>query len=176
MRGLPFAIFLGFENDNAGKKIFEDWIVQYGKIDKDEIISLTVVKGINKNNPYWYKILIDKKINKDGIANGGFISSSARFHKMEPQNDVNLSRLIKAFEHYRQYILIPAGFDSGLNVTPYPELGILKAQLKIIDAWEIGIHDFERVVITDDDSPIIPDNVTNAPVLEVLKEKRAAEN
>lgn len=169
---IPFAIFLGFENGEAGKKIFEDWILQYGKVDKNEIISLTIVKGINKENPHWYKILVDKKIEKEKIKDGDFVSLSARFHRMEPKNGDNLAKVINGFELYKQYVLIPVQVDSSFNVKHYPELGILKTHLKIINAWEIGIHDFERVVITEDDNPIIPDNIANAPVLEVLKEKK----
>jgi len=56
-------------------------------------------------------------------------------------------------------------------MTPIIELGILKTELTIKNAWEIGIHDLEQVVITEDDDPIIPDNINDAPVLKILKEK-----
>ena len=62
-------------------------------------------------------------------------------------------------------------FDKDFKMKPFPELGILKTKLKLINAWEIGIHEPERVVITEDDEPIIPDNIENAPILELLKEK-----
>lgn len=169
---IPFAIFLSFENGEAGKKIFENWINKYGRSDTNETISLTIVKGINKDNPYAYKILVAKNIDKEKMGDGNFVSVSARFHKMEPKNGDNLNRLINGFEHYKQYVLVPTQIDKEFKIKPFTELGILKKELKIINAWEIGIHDFEQMVITDEDNPIIPDNVTNAPVLEVLKEKR----
>lgn len=169
---IPFAIFLGFENGEAGKKIFEGWIKEYGRVDKSEIISLTIVKGISKGNPNWYKILISKKVDKEKMKDGNLVSLASRFHKMEPKENTNLTNLMAGYQRYQKYVLIPAEIDQDIKVKPYPDLGILKTELKIIDAWTIGIHDFERVVITEDDNPIIPDDVSNAPIIEVLKEKR----
>jgi hypothetical protein len=91
---------------------------------------------------------------------------------MEPTNSNNLNNLINGYNHFNKYLLIPAHVDTDFNVKPFPELGILKTKLKFINAWEIGIHDPERVVITEEDIPIIPENIENAPILELLKEKR----
>lgn len=168
---IPFGLILSFENIDFGKKIFEEWIDKYGKIDKNEAISLTIIKGINKNNPYWYKVLISKNIDKSSIANGHFITMSSRFHRMEAENSRNLDNLIRGYQAFNRYVLIPAHVDTEFKMTPILELGILKTELKIKNAWEIGINDFERVVITEADDPIIPDNVSDAPILEVLKEK-----
>jgi hypothetical protein len=45
-----------------------------------------------------------------------------------------------------------------------------KVQLR--DAWEIGRHDLESVAIQDDDEPIIPDEVKNPPINELLQLKQ----
>lgn len=169
---IPFGLLLSFENIDFGKKIFEEWIEKYGKIDKNETISITIIRGINKNNPYWYKVLVSKNIDKSSIADGHFITMSSRFHRMEPKNSSNLDNLLLGYQVFNKYILIPAHVDKDFKMTPILELGILKTELKIKNAWEIGIHDFERVVITEEDNPIIPDNVSDAPILEVLKEKK----
>ena len=169
---IPFGIFISFEDGQNGRKIFEEWINKYGKRDVNETVSLTIVKGIDKNNPNWYKVLVSKKVNKDAYTEGNLVSTSSRFHRLEPKDSTNLTRLIKYFETFKRYFLVPAHVDSNFKITPYFELGILKTELKIIDAYQIGIHDLERVVITKEDNPIIPNNVTNAPILEVLKEKR----
>jgi hypothetical protein len=166
-----FGIMLTFENEEAGKKIFENWIKEFGKIDKEETISISIIKGIRKDKPYWYKVLVSKNIKKKQIKNGGFVSLSSRFHRMEPKNSANLDNLINGYKYFNKYLLIPAHFDKDFNVKPFPELGILKTKLKFINAWEIGVHDPERAVITEDDKPIIPENIENAPILELLKEK-----
>lgn len=168
---IPFGLILTFENIDNGKKIFNEWIDKYGKVDNNEEISITIIKGIDKNNPYWYKVFISKKVDKSTITDGQFISLSSRFHRMEPQNSTNLDNLVNGYNTYRKFVLIPAHIDTNFQITPIIELGILKTELKIKNAWEIGINDFERVVITEDDNPIIPDNIIDAPLLEVLKEK-----
>lgn len=169
---IPFGLLLSFENIDFGRKIFEEWIGKYGKIDKNETISITIIKGINKNNPFWYKVLVSKNIEKSSLADGQFITMSSRFHKMEPKNSTNLDNLISGYKVFNKFILIPSHIDKDFKMIPILELGILKTELKIKNAWEIGIHDFERVVITEEDNPIIPDNVSNAPIIEVLKEKK----
>lgn len=173
---IPFGLLLSFENIDFGKKIFKEWIDKYGKIDKNETISITIIKGINKNNPYWYKVLVSKNIDKSSLADGQFITMSSRFHKMEPKNSTNLDNLIRGYQVFNKFILIPAHVNKDFKITPILELGILKTELKIKNAWEIGIHDFERVVITEEDNPIIPDNVIDAPILEVLKGKKEFKN
>ncbi len=168
---VPLGLILAFENIDYGKKIFSEWIGKYGKADNDEEIAITIIKGIDKNNPYWYKVLISKKVNKSTMTDGKFISLSSRFHRMQPLNSSNLDNLISGYSAYRKFVLIPAHIDTNFQMTPLVELGILKTELKIKNAWEIGINDFERVVITEEDNPIIPNNIIDAPILEVLKEK-----
>ncbi|WP_047544838.1 hypothetical protein [Psychroserpens sp. Hel_I_66] len=168
----PFGILLAFENEQAAKNIFENWIKEYGKADKEETISISIIKGIRKDKPYWYKVLISKDIRKNQMKDGSFISLSSRFHRMEATSSKNLDNLINGYKYFKKYLLIPAYVDKDANMKPFPELGILKTKLKFINAWEIGIHEPESVVITDDDNPIIPDNLDNPPILELLKDKR----
>lgn len=169
---IPFGIFIGFEDGKYGKKIFERWIAEYGKIDSNEIISLTIIKGINKNRPHWYKVLVSKKIDKDKMKAGNFFNTTSRFHRMEPKDSRNLDRLISDYNKFRKYVLVPTAVDTNFNIEPFFDFGILKTELKVLNAWEIGLHDTERVVITKDDLPIIPENISNAPVLEVLREMK----
>ena len=49
------------------------------------------------------------------------------------------------------------------------DLGIFKFDLIEKEAWKIGLNDPDRVAINPEDEPIIPDNVNNAPILEILK-------
>jgi len=42
-------------------------------------------------------------------------------------------------------------------------------ELHIKQAWEIGQNDMEMVAITEDDDPIIPDDIKNPPVQKVLE-------
>ena len=44
-------------------------------------------------------------------------------------------------------------------------------KIEIKNAWEIGHNDMLSSGILANDNPIIPDNIKNAPILEVLKNK-----
>jgi hypothetical protein len=54
---------------------------------------------------------------------------------------------------------------------PFFETSIIKKRIIVLNAWELGLHDLENVVIKKGDQPIIPSNVNNAPILEVLKQR-----
>lgn len=172
MQGIPFGIFLAFENAQAGEKIFKNWIQKFGDTDSEEKISITIIKGINKNNPFWYKVLISKSIDSKLKQDGNLISMASRFHRMDAKNGDNLKNLIDGYNHFNKYYLIPAGIDEDLSLKPFPHLKILKHNLTVVNAWEIGINDLERVVITSDDDPIIPIGVENAPIEEVIRLNR----
>jgi len=58
------GIFIVYENEETGKKIFDDWINRVGKEDKDELIKITIVKGVDKKNPFWYRVHISYNIDK----------------------------------------------------------------------------------------------------------------
>ena len=169
---IPFGLLISFENGKFGQEIFKEWIGKFGTEDVNEIISITIIKGIDKNNPYWYKIFISKNVDKKLLDEGKLVSLSSRFHRMEPHTNTNLNNIIYGYERCKKYIFAPAGIGTNFNIVPYLELGILKTELKIINAWEIGIDDFEKVVITAEDNPIIPNNIKNAPILQVLEEKK----
>lgn len=163
-------MLLAFENIEYGKKIFDQWIKEYGVFDEKDMIGITIIKGINKKEPYSYKVMIStnenyiKEIPSDGIA-----QILTRFHKMDAKSPENLNNLISGFEYFKKYKLIPAAIGEKGKVEPIFDKAIIKASLSVKDAWRIRINDLERVVIQKDDDPIIPEEYkSNAPILEVL--------
>lgn len=40
------------------KSIFEEWINELGHSDNDNEIGIRIIKGIDKNHPYWYRVAI----------------------------------------------------------------------------------------------------------------------
>lgn len=164
------GVFLGYQNKEAGKKIFDDWIKKVGKEDVDELIKITIIKGVNKNNPFWYRVHITINVdNYDSQSNELFISMS-RIHEMNAPNSKNLDILLNGFKAFKQYQLCPASMSSqGSSIEPYYDKSILKKTLFIRNAWEIGENDWDCMVIKKSDSPIIPANITDAPILQLLK-------
>ena len=162
------GVFLAFENANNAKKIFDEWINKVGTVDKEELISITIIKGINKEHPYWYKVVVS--INEKVIqvsTTDKFFQIPTRFHQMTPKTSENLNNLIYGFKGFKKYKLFPASMDASGGVEPFFDKGILKTSLTIKDAWEIGENDLEKVVIQKDDNPIIPDkHKDDAPILK----------
>lgn len=171
---LGLGVFIAYEDEIAGKRIFDNWIKKVGKEDKDEQIKITIIKGVDKNNPFWYRVHVSSNIDKDEFKSGNLFILASRFHEMNANSSINLDNLINGFNTLKQYRLCPAkiiDINTG-QIEPYFDRAILKRELYIKHAWEIGKHDLDNVVIKKGDSPIIPDNVINAPVLEVLKNKK----
>lgn len=167
------GVFLTFENHEFGKQIFTDWIGRFGRKDENELIRITIIKGVNRNNPNWYRVHITNSMDEKMFLKEKFIISSARFHEMNAHSPDNLSHLIASYNHYREYFFCPARFTNDGRLEPFEELSILKKELYIKNAWEIGLNDFERSAIRPNDQPIIPEGVENAPILEVLEKLKS---
>ena len=165
------GIFLAFENASSAKKIFDEWINRVGNIDKKELIKVTIIKGVQKEHPYWYKVMIS--INENAIQlspSDKFFKTPSRFHQINAENPQNLNNLIYGFNGMKKYKLFPASMANDEKVEPFFDKGIIKTSLIIKDAWEIGENDLEKVVIQKDDNPIIPDkHKDDAPILSILK-------
>jgi hypothetical protein len=175
-RGEPPLIFIAYENPEAGKKIFEKWIEQFGTEDKEERIHLTIIRGINSDSPHWYRVAIYSNQEKDQMKESELVIVSARMHTMNPDNPVNLETLIRLFEQYKEFLLVPAEINIVTRqIRPYENLGIRKRSLHIRHAWEIGSHDLDMMAVMTDDKPIIPEGVTDAPVIKTLELKKSLE-
>ena len=171
------GIFLAYEDENAGKKIFDNWIKKVGKVDKDEQIKITIIKGVDKANPFWYRVHISSNIGDKEFKSGNLFISASRFHEMNANSSTNLVNLINGYKTIKQYRLCPAkiiDIKTG-KIEPYFDKAILKKELHIKNAWEIGEHDLDNVVIKKGDSPIIPKSEKDAPVLKVLQSKNSSD-
>jgi len=165
-------MLLAFDNIEYGKKIFDNWLHDFGFLDKEDIINITIIKGINKKEPFSYKVMISKNEElMKSSASDGIIQILTRFHKMDAKTPDNLNTLISGFKHFKKYKLIPASINDKAGVEPIFDRAITKTSLTIKDAWEIGKNDLEVAVIGEEDDPIIPKgNETTAPILEVMKQ------
>ena len=48
---------------------------------------------------------------------------------------------------------------------------ILKRHVTVVDAWQVGPNDIEVMAIDEDDEPVIPEGISDAPIIDVLKRK-----
>jgi hypothetical protein len=168
-------IFIVYENEENGKKIFDDWINRVGKEDKDELIKITIVKGVDKKNPFWYRVHISYNIDKKTFQPGNLFISASKILEVGASSSKNLDNLINNFDILKQYRLCPGKIIDNGKIKPYSDREILKRTLFVKNAWEIGEHDFDSVVIRKNDSPIIPDDIEDVPVLKLLKKRNEKE-
>jgi len=170
LKGIYLVIV--FEKIEYGIKIFDKWINKLGEIDKNDLINITIIKGIDKNNPFYYKVMIDKNQEAfKSFSHDEIFKTVYGFRKMNAKSSENLDNLIQGLNHFKKYKLVPASINNREESEPIFNKAIMKTSLVVKDAWEIGLNDFERAVIQKDDNPIIPDEYKDdAPILEVLEE------
>lgn len=168
----PSSGFLGlmifYKDIDTGKKIFDNWIERFGRVDSKESIKIDIIKGINKNNPSHYKVHITSKLDTNVGKTNLFVVAS-RFNTMTPDDLTNINNFEKFYNQVKRFVILPVKFDMGKQPEPLFDKAIMKTEISIKYAWEIGENDLERVVIQKDDNPIIPDeHKDDAPVIKVM--------
>jgi len=167
---LPY-MFLLFRDKEQGLNIFRDLVQQLTHEDESERLRISVLRGIDRNNPAYYRIVLSENIQMGGKAK--LFIMPARIKTMEAENPLSWTQFEDEYNEYGSFLLAPAFMNKGM---PYPDvelsLAIRKKQLIIQDAWEIGINDIERVAIYPDDNIIVPDDVVNPPCLKLLESLR----
>lgn len=167
---LGLGLFIAFKNGDAGEKIFNEWINRFGKEDKEDAIKITIIRGVSKSNPEWYRVVISSneriwKLKQDEL----FISPS-KFQEMTPSSPDNLLMLIELYQSKREYTLYPTQMQTDeAGLIPILNYGIKKKELFIRFAWEIDENDMETVAINADDDPFIPADVVNPPIKKTLE-------
>lgn len=167
-----FGFFLCFVNGDIGKKIFDNLIDRIGSDDKNETIRLSIIKGINKQQPYWYRVQIGTNIINSTTDENNIYYLISRIHELTPVDSRNLDYGINVFNSQKKYKLYPASKTDDLHgFQVHFEKGILKRELIIRNAWEINENDFEAMAINKNDEPLIPTDIFDAPILKVLGKK-----
>lgn len=172
----PSSGFLGliilYKDIDAGKKIFDNWIKRFGRVDSQESIKISIIKGIDENNPCNYTVHITANLDMSLIKKDKteFVVMPARFNVMTPNNSTNLDNFERFFSQVKRFVILPAKFDMSKQIEPIFDKAIMKTEVSISYAWEIGEHDMERVVIREEDNPIIPkEHFKDAPILKWYK-------
>lgn len=167
------ALALLFQNRDACKQIFSQWNHELGDKDMEERIRVSIITGIDSDNPAAYRVVIG--VNPDWIKasdNSQFIMTY-RINTMDPKDSKNLNQFVDSFKKLGFYILIPGYVSQDLASTEvFWELGILKRQVFIRPAWQVGEHDFDLCGIQPDDKIILPKDVEDPPIMRALAQIR----
>lgn len=169
-------LLLLFGNADASKKIFRGWRKRIGTEDKEEWLGLTVIKGIDRKNPFSYRLVLtvsDAFLKEHNI--GGEMSlMCSRIQDQHPTNSRNLDGFLYCYEKAGWYDLAPGILNAARDrLCTYEEpLSIRKRRLRVIDAWSIKPNDPMAFCLTGITSPVIPQNVSHAPFEETMKHLR----
>jgi hypothetical protein len=168
----PPAIGLAFTDADSGREIFAHWRKELGTTDKKERLRLTIIRGIDAKNPHAYRVLITANPEMSGLKDdlSKLMFMVSRINTMTPSSDSNLRAFLDNYRAVGHYLLVPALFR-GPSVPPelFYDYGILKRDIQVRDAWQIGPNDPDTMALRDDDDPIIPAGEHDAPVIRALK-------
>ena len=163
-----------FEGREAAKQIFAQWRSELGIRDEEEQLRIAIVRGIDKAKPYSYRVIIGSNPNigfsRPDVRYAVFVN---RINTMEPVSALNLERFLRSYESLGGYFFVPAvAKDEISELEVIWDHYLIKCELHVREAWEIGRHDLDSAAIHEDDAPIIPAGQQNPPVLELLRWKR----
>lgn len=158
-----------FEDEEAARQIFADWLQELGPEDEEERLRVTIIRGTKRSNPYAYRIVIGSNVPASIAENhNALVTLVSRANTMTPASDENLRRFLRSYEAAGCYLLAGATADQR-NPLPVSDVFISKRELHVREAWQIGRHDPDVAGISEDDDPVIPADQPEAPVLEVLR-------
>jgi hypothetical protein len=176
---IPPVMALLFEDKQAGAQIFAAWRHDIGPIDKTSKLRVTVIKGIDRDHPSHYRVVIGTNIDKQASKNSSHFVMTSRCCTMLPPTTENVDKFIEEVDRVGAFFLAPGFAESGSPV-PLPtfvrELTIRCSQLNVRQAWEIGPNDEDASGIMEEDNVLIPAAIKNAPVIKRLKQIKNHKN
>jgi hypothetical protein len=176
--GIGFALYPNgdieltvlFEDKQAAAAIFEDLEKEIGNEDSEDRLRISIIKNIDQKKPAHYRVCISENFTFDSNKT---VQMIARINTMTPSTSENLDRFISAFNERKSYLLSYAVVKNEKIIGNYSskKKSIRKYGINVIEAWEIGPNDIEGMAIHSDDDPLIPERVSNPPIIETLKRK-----
>lgn len=170
------APFLGliFKNENAARSVFKDWRAAYGEEDVTDAIRVAIVRGLTNSDPHGYGVIIGANWQSAKMQPGSMVVSISRMNYMERPNPQNLEMFLQEYEKFGGFLLAPVvSVDSFRDVRFIADCAIGKRHLHLRQAWEVGEHDPDSVIIRAEHDPIIPKDVKDPPVKALMARKRA---
>ncbi len=159
-----------FENIDAGMDIFKEWLNLIDDQDKEDYVRVGLIKGIDKNNPTYYRVVFSANRELSIRSGNKIVMAPCRSHTMEAQNDSNVKIFEKMYSQVKLFVIFPSEVINGA-VKLHPELTIHKTSIDICDAWEIDQPSFLSAAIFPFDCPVVPPNIADVPVLNIINRK-----
>ena len=172
---VPPVFGLTFKNIEAGTDIFKSWQAEFGDTDEARSLRISIIRGINRENPYAYRVLIGSG-EQNEAKSSRLVMVAQRMQQMDTPTPTNLNNFLNAYETNRHFLLAPA-FDGMSDPTPLLDNSIGMYELAVRNAWEIGVNDPDALLgVLADDNVIIPEGVVSPPVEKLQEWKRSRHN
>lgn len=144
----PPALALLFTGGEAARKIFERWRERFGPVDEQNEIYVAVVRGISAKEPTHYRVLITSRLRPDlEIASREQLLIASRIQTMQPASDTNLTKFLEIYRQAGAYLLAPAIWKGEGEPEFLFDVAILKRDLTVKAASEVGEHDTEAIAL-----------------------------
>jgi hypothetical protein len=163
-----------FTGGEIAIRIFEEWRAEYGMIDINEDVRVTLINGINCKEPSSYRAIIGSGAASrlDVNSDVGEFFTITRMQTMESSDPKNIRVFLEAYRKAGKYILLPVVLREGRPPDVLARYGLLKRELIVREAWTIGENDPDMMGLSDEDEPIVPAGIDNPPVEKALARRR----
>ena len=121
----PPVLALFFEDETAGRKIFNDWRQRFGERDAKEDLRIAIIEGFvpGQEPGYYVHVGFDldrafERAGEQGHPDLKKLWTITRIKRLDAPNSPNLAVFKKAFARHGRYVLAPA-FVVGGQVRPW---------------------------------------------------------
>jgi hypothetical protein len=165
-----------FDDRVGAQTIFDGLVEHLGNNDEKEELRVSVVVGVDRANPSYYRVVIGANPGSDVTNERERVKVFSRVNTMTPAGAaVSLDRFLAQFGRIGRYYLLGAVLDaSGQKVEPFCDRYIMKSELRVVPAWQIDLDDLDICAVHADDDPVIPHGVTDVPFVRVRDWKRSS--
>ncbi|MEO1964599.1 tetratricopeptide repeat protein [Hyphomonas sp.] len=137
---LPPIMLLLFEDEAAGRKIFERWRERFGEQDEADEIAISFIRELPEQSPHHYIAQITSRLpDETDPAHAKLVTSPIRSLMVTPPNSDNLDRFLAAYQRFGVYAIAPGIMPTKPDTPPEVEfdLAIQKRMLDVKNAAEV---------------------------------------
>ena len=158
----PPVLGLAFQDESAGRRIFEDWRSRYGNQDVYEELRIAIIEGDVDGEPPGYSVHIGtepdaavRRFRAAGFdADPSVLAMITRIQRMTPSpSSENLLQFKRHYDKFRRYILAPGVVAADRRFKPLLDLAIEKRVIHLRHVRDIGTNDLDSVVLKTGSSP-----------------------
>lgn len=144
----PPTLAMMFTDREAARAIFEQWFERIGAYDEQDVLRISIIRHLPGHSELHYAVQISANPAEGEIEGGRKTSLSSRSIVIEPASHTNLANFLELYAKFGAYYLIPAIWADGMDRPDFQsDLPILKRQLVVVDAAEVGEHDLEIMAL-----------------------------